>query len=150
MAKRGRLSRAELAISDVPVVDVSRRMPAPPPAELTDAQAQVWRDAVSSMPGDWLTRGAYEILIEYCRHVCRARLIEAEVAHFDREWVAADGGLERLNQLLAMAERETKALTACARALRLTPQSRMEPRTAARAVGSLTPYPSPWRDAEDP
>ena len=134
MAKRGRPSRAELALSDVPVVDVGRRMPPPPPAELTDAQAQVWRDAVSSMPANWLTRGSYPILIEYCRHVCRARLLEAEVAHFDREWIAAPGGIERLDRLLAMAEREGRAALQCARALRLTPQSRMEPKTAGRAV----------------
>src|SRR5262245_57559759 len=55
-------------------------MPAPPPPELTDAQAAVWRDAVSSMPGNWLQRGAYGILIEYTRHVCRARLLEGQVA----------------------------------------------------------------------
>jgi putative ABC transport system substrate-binding protein len=36
-------------------------MPPPAPAELTDPQAAVWRDAVASMPGDWLTRAAYAI-----------------------------------------------------------------------------------------
>ena len=115
MKKPGRPSRAELAISDVPIVDVSRRMPAPPPAELTDAQAQVWRDAVSSMPGDWLQRGAYGVLVEYTRHVCRARLLEGEIARFDQEWLDAPGGLERLDRLLAMAEREGRAALAAAR-----------------------------------
>ncbi len=94
MAKRGRKSAAELALTDIPVVDVFRRMPPSPPSELTEAQAQVWRDAVSCMPGDWLKRGAHGILIEYCRHVCRSRLLEVQIAHFEQEWIAATGGLE--------------------------------------------------------
>ena len=53
--KHGRKSRAELEMTDTVIVDVSRRMPAAPPSELSDAQAQVWRDAVSSMPGNWLS-----------------------------------------------------------------------------------------------
>ena len=57
MAKRGRKSAAELAMTDMVMVDVSRRMPPSPPSELTEAQAQVWRDAVSCMPGDWLRVG---------------------------------------------------------------------------------------------
>ena len=73
-----------------------------------------------------------------------------EIASFDREWIAADGGLERLDKLLAAADRETKALTACARALRLTPQAQMHPRTAGRAVADLPRYPSPWGGAAEP
>src|SRR5262245_61665835 len=114
------------------VVDVADPMPASPPAELSDAQAQVWRDAVGSMRGGWLQRGAHAILVEYTRHVCRARLLEQEIAHFDREWIAAPGGLERLDRLLAAADRESKAVVACARALRLTPQAQMHPKTAGR------------------
>jgi hypothetical protein len=142
--KRGRKSRNQLELTDTLLVDVTRRMPAPPPPELTDAQAQVWRDAVSSMPGNWLQRGAYAVLTEYCRHVCRARLLEAQVARFEEEWLKADGGLERFDKLLAMADREGKAALACARALRLTPQAQMHPRTAGRMANDVSPYPSPW------
>ena len=145
MAKRGRKSAAELALTDVPIVDVSRHMPPPPPSELSDAQAQVWRDAASSIT--WLARGAHGILIEYCRHVCRSRLLEVQIAHFQQEWIATAGGLERLDRLLAMAEREGKAAIACARALRLTPQAQMHPRVAGRRVADESPYPSPWSGA---
>jgi hypothetical protein len=147
MAKRGRKSAAELALTDIPVVDVSRRMPPPPPSELSDAQAAVWRDAVSCMPGDWLRRGAYGILVEFCRHICRSRLLEVQIAQFQQEWIVADGGLERLDRLLVMAERESKAAIACARALRLTPQAQMHPRVAGRQLAGVSPYPSPWSGA---
>ena len=147
MAKRGRKSAADLALIDMPVVDVSRRMPPSPPSELTEAQAQVWRDAVSCMPGDWLKRGAHGILIEYCRHVCRSRLLEAQIAHFQEEWTGRDDGFERLDKLLAAADRETKSALACARALRLTPQAQMHPRVAGRRLAEVSPYPSPWSGA---
>ncbi|WP_194475577.1 hypothetical protein [Bradyrhizobium sp. CCBAU 53338] len=119
-------------------------MPAQPPAELTDAQAMIWRDAVGSMPGNWLTRAAHPILIAYCRHACRARLLEMQIAQFEVEWTRVDGGLERLDKLFAMAERETRAISACARALRLTPQALMHPRTAGRRINDLPAGPRPW------
>ena len=84
------------------------KIPPKPPVELTDAQAQVWRDVVGSMSADWLVRGAFPILTEYCRHVCRARLLERTFS-FRNEWAGVPGGLERLDRLLAMADRETKA-----------------------------------------
>ena len=143
--KRGPRSAADLATV---VINAGQRQPAPPPTELSDAQAQVWRDAVGSFPGNWLTRAAHPILIAFCRHVCRARLLERQIAEFELEWTRAPGGLERFDKLLAMAERETRAATACARALRLTPQSQMHPRTAGRAVENLPKGPMPW-DRED-
>jgi hypothetical protein len=141
MRKRGRISSAELATV---VIDAGRRMPASPPPELTDAQATVWRDVVGSLPDGWFTRAAYPILVAYCRHVCRARLLEMQIAQFEPEWTRVDGGLERLDRLLAVAERETRAMMACARALRLTPQAQMHPRTAGRAVSNLPIGPQPW------
>jgi len=141
MRKRGRISSAELATV---VIDTGRHMPSSPPPELTDAQATVWRDVVGSLPGDWVTRAAHPILISYCRHVCRAQVLEKQISQFELEWTMADGGLERLDRLLAVAERETRAMTACARALRLTPQAQMHPRTAGRAVSNLPSGPRPW------
>ena len=141
MRQRGRKSSSELATI---VIEAGERTPAPPPPELTDAQATVWRDVVSSLPGDWFTRAAHPILIAFCRHVCRARLLEMQILRFEIEWIDVDGGLERLDRLLALAERETRAITACARALRLTPQAQMHPRTAGRSISNLPVGPRPW------
>jgi hypothetical protein len=123
-------------------------MPSSPPPELSDAQTKVWLDVVGSFPGDWFTRAASPILTAYCRHVCRARLLELQIAQFEPEWTRADGGLERLDRLLAVAERETRAMTACARALRLTPQTQMHARTAGRAVSNVPSGPLPWNPEE--
>jgi hypothetical protein len=121
------------------VVDPLRRLPPPPPQELSDPQACVWRDVVGSLPADWLTRASFPLLIAYCRHVCRARLIELQIIRFEPEWTKIEGGLARLDKLLALSERETRAALACARALRLTPQARMRPLSAGRAINDLPP-----------
>jgi hypothetical protein len=146
MRHRGRKSSA--ALSTV-VIDVGRQMPSLPPAELTDAQAVVWRDVIGSLPGGWLTQAAHPILVAFCRHVCRARILELQIARLEPEWTSLDCGLERLDRLLAVAERETRAITACARALRLTPQAQMHPRSAGRAVGNMPSGPRPWDPEEE-
>jgi hypothetical protein len=122
-----------------------RRRAASPPSELTDAQAAVWRETVAAYPHGWF-EGASSILVAYTKHVCRARLLELQVRGFETEWLKVDGGLERLDKLLAMAERETRAMLACARSLRITPQSLMRPETAGRRMAS-TPragHKFPW------
>jgi hypothetical protein len=53
MRHHGRKSWAETEMSTL-IVDASRQTPPAPPSELTDAQAQVWRDVVGSWPGNWL------------------------------------------------------------------------------------------------
>ena len=146
MRHRGRKSSA--ALSTV-IIDAGRQMPALPPAELTDAQAVVWRDVIGSLPGGWLTQAAHPILVAFCRHVCRARILELQIARLGPEWTRLDCGLERLDRLLAVAERETRAITACARALRLTPQAQMHPRTAGRAVSNVPSGPRPWDSEEE-
>ena len=141
MRQRGKKSAENLATI---IVDVGRRLPPPPPSELSDPQAAVWRDVVGSLPGHWFTRAAYSVLISHCRHVCRSRLLEAQIRLFELEWVKVPGGLERLDRMLAVAERESRAITATARALRLTPSTQMHPRTAGRAIDAEPLGPRPW------
>ena len=134
MRQRGRRSSAEMSTL---IVGVSRRAPPEAPSDLTDEQAQVWREVVGLLPGDWLLRGAQPILVAYCRHVCRSRSLEIQIAQFGLEWRQSGGDLERLNRLLALSERETRVALACARALRLTPRAQMHPRTAGRAIRAI-------------
>ena len=152
MAKPGRRSRAEWALMGVALVDISRKMPPAPPAELSDPQACVWRDVMASLPATWLPRGGHAVLVEFCRRVCRSRLLEGEIARFDAEWInSAPLGLERLDKLLSAADRESRAIVALGRSLRLTPHSRQHSRSAARALDDLPTCASPWsgRDGED-
>lgn len=131
MGTRGRKSAAALAVAPIPL---SERRPEPP-ASLSEAAAEVWRDTVGSQPANWLTKSQRPILTAYCRHAAQADDLAKHIKAFEPEWLKAEGGLERLNKLLAMAERETRAMTACARAMRITKQAQIEPRSAARQAG---------------
>ena len=137
---RGRRANADSMV----VVLGGRGMPPPPPAELTPEQAQVWADTLSAVPPDWLLPGAFPVMVAYTRHVCRAARLATEIEGFRAEWVAEAGGLERLDLLHRMAERETRSAIACARSLRLTPASTVRPETAGRAVSNFRPGRQPW------
>jgi hypothetical protein len=139
MGTRGRKSAASIA---APVLIETRRPS--PPAELTEREGEVWRDTVGTMPSGWWSRAQYPVLVAYCRHVVRADMLAKQIECFDPECLAVDGGPERLNKLLGMAERETRAITACARSMRLTHQSQIQPRGAGRATSGQIEGPRPW------
>jgi hypothetical protein len=139
--KRGRPSASDRSL----VVHFGRPPPPEPPAELTEAQAAIWRSTVTSLPGDWIERGGLSILVEFTRRVVRSQQLEQQIREFDPEWINNHaGGLERFDRLLAMADRETKAVISCARALRLTPQSQVHPRVAGRRLANTPIGPAPW------
>ena len=143
MGKRGPLSGAEFSV----VVDISKRPPPPPPAELPPTQAETWRNVMGSVPSSYISRAAFPVVIELCRHIDRGRMIEQLIASFPREWIGEDGGLERLDKLLQAAEREGRAILACCRQLRVTPQS-VHPTTSARALANHGPVGrTPWDGA---
>jgi hypothetical protein len=146
MKQRGRPSPDDVTM----IVDVSRRQPLSPPPELSDAQAALWRDVVGSHPGNHFTRASIPILVAYCRHTCRDRLLEMQIARFEVEWMDIEGGLERLNLLYAMSERETRAAIACGRSLRLTPSSQMQAKTVGRALANMpSSSKRPWTTEDE-
>lgn len=142
MTKRGRKSAAELAV--VPVSIDARRPP--PPEQFGAKEAQVWRDTVAAAPAGWFHRAHEPMLAAYCRHVVAADRLALLVDSFKDEWIKEDGGLQRLDKLLVMRERESRAIILCARTMRLTHQAQMHPRSAGRASASATDRPKPWDD----
>ena len=125
MRQRGRKSAASLSVAPV---SLGGRRP-PPPADLTSPQAQTWREIVASTPGGWFSVVQEPMLAAYCRHVSAAD----ELARMIDKCKPEDD-LCRFDKLLRMRERETKAMSSLATRMRLTQQSQMHPRTAARAM----------------
>lgn len=140
MTKRGRRSSADLASRPV-LIEAHR--PAPPEG-FGEVEARIWVDTVGTMPLGWFSRAQYPILVAYCRHAARAEQMAAHIASFKPDWIKEEGGPEMLNKLLAMAERETRALTACARSMRLTQQAQIQPRSAGRATADDHGGPKLW------
>jgi hypothetical protein len=138
--KRGRQSGAELGV----IVGLPSRKVPPPPPELTPSQGETWSTVMRSVPPNYIGKAAHAVVVELARHVDRGRTLQDLIANFRAEWVAEPGGLERLDKLLAAAEREGRAVLACCRSLRLTPSS-VHPTTSARRLaepgaGRRTPW----------
>ncbi|CAN7732153.1 hypothetical protein [Mesorhizobium sp. LjNodule214] len=107
------------------------------PAEgLSEAEAAMWFDMIACMPSGFFRPENAELLASYVRHSVSARDLSKMVAEFRPEWLVKEGGLERFDRLLKMRERETRAASAAARSLRMTPQSQQDPKTAGRKRNS--------------
>ena len=136
MRQRGRKSTAQLAV--VPIKCEAQRPP--PPADLTQDQAKIWRDVVATTPAGWFREG--DVLLGlYCRHVHTANVLAGIINSFSVE----DCEMQQLNRLLTMRERETRMLTHLATKMRLTPQARISPRSAGRQMESAGSR-RPWED----
>jgi hypothetical protein len=144
--KRGRPSGTDLSV----IVDISRAPPPQPPPELPASQQQTWRDIFGAVPSGYISRAAFPVAVELCRRIDRGRMLESLIEQFQPEWLAEDGGIERLDRLLAMAERESRGIVSCSRSLRLTPQSVQHPASAGRKLTAHRPagVQRPW-DVED-
>jgi len=103
-----------------------------PPEGFTEAERDLWADVVTRLPAGWFPPETWEHLAAYCHHAISARDLSRLVSAFEPKWLSAEGGLERLDRLLRMRDRECRAMMACARALRLTNQSRYDARAAGR------------------
>ena len=138
MAQRGRKSAGSLA-----VVSALPGQRCAPPAELTEAQAEIWRAVVATKPADWFTEDSHPLLASFCRHVVSARMLSAAVDDAGSADLADGDELKRMERLLKMRDRETKAVNALARAMRLTQQSRYDHKsshTAASAAAGRKPW----------
>jgi len=142
VVKRGRKSSAEASIF---VIDggISRR---PEPAEdLTEAQAEIWRETVSSEPVEWFNTAALRsMLADYCRHRDAAMNISTVLNDFKPEWIKNAEGAKRYSGLLKMREAETRAAASLAGKLRLTNQSRYTPQSAGTATRNSAKGLKPW------
>lgn len=140
MATRGRKSGAALSV----VVGSIDGRPQPP-ADLTKFQADVWQRTVAAESLDQFRSAALQQLLkEYCRHCEAAHILADEIGRTLPEWLATEDGLKRYDKLLAMRDRETKALGDKATKLRLTNQSRYTPQAAATAAKNSGGSAKPW------
>ncbi len=140
MAKRGRKSTAALEI----VTTIATASP-DAPYHLNDDATAIWRGILDALPAGFIAGEGYDTLAAHCQHIASARFISREIDRFQIDWLKLDNGVDRLNKLLAMRDREVRGMLATARALRLTNQSRYRPSTAATAAsGAASGRPKPW------
>jgi hypothetical protein len=148
MPRRGRRSAADLAtvrpIAVVPRPD--------PPDDLDEEEAGIWRAVVDRLPADWFPAETRPMLAQLCRHTVGARFVgdmirdlratlAERIAQGEDRLETLLGATECLDRLLKMQERESRAIAALMRSMRLTQQSRY---SARKTVPGTSSGPPPW------
>src|SRR5438132_995718 len=82
-----------------------------------------------------------------CLSVAAGRVVAAQIKGMDPACRADQEHLQRYDKLLAMRERESRAINTLARGMRLTQQSRYDAAKADRAAKSATGPSKPWEFA---
>jgi hypothetical protein len=144
MGVRGRKSMAELVVGPV-VIDRPE-----PPYVLTDAEADVWRQIVTSMPADFFAPSHFPLMVQLCRHTIASNRVKMLVEqHCARKQIDCD----RLQMLLSMQNNESSSIVRLMRSLRLTPHSvyRAESPRLRPTQGHLAPWhrAPPWARKND-
>jgi phage terminase small subunit len=125
-----RKSRAERAIS--PLVD-RRATRLPPPDDLDDAAAAVWRRIVASCAPKHFTAADVELMRCYCES---AVLSQESYAQMRDHGPVVDG---RPSPWLALQDKAVRALAMLAPKLRLGPSARTDAKVTARQQRSGLP-----------
>ena len=137
MAQRGRKSAAALAVAEPTKTVIN----ADAPYDLTDEQAEVWRATLASLPPDWIDTGAHPALAAYCRTTTTLRRLGALVAQAERQ---VDFNPADYLALVKAHGAQAQVLKTLSTALRLTPQTRMQPVTAGRRGAGFSNVKRPW------
>ena len=138
--KRGRKSAEALSTSVISIVPGKRPEP---PEELTPEQAETWRATVGRMPVGWATPELWPMICQLCRHTSLMKFLGGQLEAFDPRLLQDAKGFRRFEKLVAMHEKEGRALTSLLTRLRLTPHSRYDKHRANTAVEGRR-KPKPW------
>lgn len=139
--KRGRKSAEESAV----VIAGTFGTRPEPPGELTDRQAEIWRETVSSEAADFFATAAQRaMLMDYCGRREALENISTVLATFKPDWLKSEEGAKRYHSLLRMRDLETRGATSLATKMRLTNQSRYDAKTASTASRNAAKGYKPW------
>jgi len=117
----------------------------PPPADLTEAQAAIWRSVVETEPTELFgTAATRTLLADYCRARETVATYSGLVQSFDAEWLKTEDGLNRFRSICRGRDVEVRAAVTLAMKLRLTNQSRYEKDAAAVAGRKVAKGARPW------
>ena len=137
-----RKSANEVAIESVAVGVVSFNHDRPdPPADMSEAQAAIWRAVVSAMRPGWFSRETHDQLARYCHAMVECARLEAELVRIGVESEDYGRMSKRRNATAASA-------LSYARALRITPHSNKYNLVKGRDPGRSL-YRRPWEGDGD-
>lgn len=118
MGVRGRQGSAEIAVIGPNGIETVSRPHAP--NDLTEEQAEEWREIVNRMPADWFPRETHPMLAQYCRHVVRARRLAQLL---DKVESSEEFDVKEYRDLLRSEEEQSRALASLATKMRISQQT---------------------------
>lgn len=121
----GRKSSANLSIVP-PSTGKDSRLSVP--RFLTTRQAQLWKEITNSKPANWFTRDMQSLLVGYVKAIASHEALSKRVDSVESGELQLE--LKDENRLYAMQERQARLMQSFATKLRLTQQSRWQPKTA--------------------
>ncbi len=146
MKQRGRKSAAQAGIA---VIDGGRGSRLAPPGDLEDFESALWAQILGAMPADWYCPSMEELMRAYVRCASLLRTIDRATDAGNNPDMLGDLDPDALALLLRLAntrDKQVRQLAMLATKLRLTPQARVDPKTAGRAHrrGAEQPSGQPW------
>jgi len=118
MGKRGPKSAAEREAACL--ISEDFRKPPKPPGDLNEGQKSTWKLIVNRLPSDWFAFENYPLLIQYCRHVSRARLVGQMIGEME---TGETMDLRVYCCLLRSETEQSRIINSLATKMRLTQQS---------------------------
>lgn len=117
------------------------------PYDLTDDQAEIWRDIVESSPPDWFPVETYHSLVQYCRLISRSRVIAAQTNAIENSKDFTPGSY--YFQLLRMEMAISQTMKVLATSMRLTQGSTTRKANAVKQTGKMLTQRKPWDKDEE-
>lgn len=74
-------------------------------------------------PSDWFGSSHVAMLVDYCRAVARADVVDGQIKEFDPDWLKTDEGLKRYERLISVGAKLSGVCNTLARSMRVTHQS---------------------------
>lgn len=144
MAAKGPQSKASKEIATLAEQSDAFAMKYPEPApELSNYEAEVWREVVRYKAPDWFDGSTYPLLIQYCRHTVRANRIAQMILAIEDDIDRRASGQATILplpdlgylDLIRAQQAESRALAMLATKMRLSHQSTIDDANARNRVG---------------
>jgi len=135
--RRGRVPKADFEI--VPLLPGDSKPP--PPLDLSQSEADVWRSVVDAMPTRFFGRECWPLLRSLCRHAVAADITWRNYI----EALENKKKTEILDALSCLHNRESAAVRRLSADLRLSKSVRSQPVVHERAKANQT-HRRPWDD----
>ena len=104
-----------------------------PPDALTEGQKTTWRAVVATKPPEWFAADSAPVLVAYCKAVESHAHLSLQVETYQRRKRLSGNAMRAYSFMLKAQEQQAKLIATLATKLRLTPQSRYTPQSAATA-----------------